>query len=311
MNFTSLRYFEVVGRERNISRAAEQLYVSRQALSKAIKRMEEELGAALIEPTAQGVRLTGQGEAVFDAARRILPIWDGAVRRIEPERGSTVRLRVGYGHNSYNLWAKDHMRRYMEENPSVQLEFQSLLPDQLLDALSGGELDLAISNVRPKSKEFSCVPMVSWPVYALIGRQDPLAGKDAVTPQDLDGRYIYFIPSDRTGMTNFSHLMEVYGLSCSLVVSPDYTITTLCSELAYHNGVFITSAIFWAISRQQGFVLRPFETGLPHAFYNMDVNAVTRREDADRPAVLRYIAYLKGCVRPEFAGGDPAQTGGG
>ncbi|MGN0773513.1 MAG: LysR family transcriptional regulator [Candidatus Ventricola sp.] len=301
MNFASLRYFEIAAREQNISTAAEKLYVSRQALSKAIKRMEEELGAPLIQPTAQGIRLTPEGEAVHAAAQQILAIWDRTTAGFARTQRETVRLCVGFGHNSYNLWPKDHMRRYMEENPSVQLEFRSLLPDQLLEALRDGILDLAVSNVHPKDKAFSCTPIVGRPMYALICRTDPLADRDAITPQDLDGRYVHFIPHDQTGMTNFSHLMEVYGLSCKPVVSPDYTITTLCSELAYHHSTFITSAIFWNTSQHPDFLLKPFETGLPHAFYNMDVNVITRREDAGRPEILRYVGYLKDHVRPEFA----------
>ena len=301
MNFTSLRYFEMAAREQNISAAAERLYVSRQALSKAIKRLEDELGMPLIQPTAQGIRLTPEGESVYAAAQQILAIWDRTAAGFARTQRDTVRLCVGFGHNSYNLWPKDHMRRYMEQNPSVQLEFRSLLPDQLLEALRSGILDLAISNVHPKDKAFSCTPIVGRPMYALICRMDPLAVKDVITPQDLDGRCVHFIPHDQTGMTNFSHLMEVHGLGCKPVVSPDYTITTLCSELAFHHGTFITSAIFWNTSQHPDFLLKPFETGLPRAFYSMDVNMITRREDAGRPEILEYVGYLKNHVRPEFA----------
>lgn len=301
MNFTSLRYFETAAREQNISIAAEKLYVSRQALSKAIKRLEDELGTPLIQPTAQGIRLTPEGEAVYAAAQQILAIWDGTVAGLNRANQEIIRLCVGFGHNSYNLWPKDHMRRYMERFPSVQLELRSMLPDQLLEALDSGVLHLAISNVHPKDKAFSCVPIVGRPMYALICRTDPLAARNVITPQDLDGRHVHFIPHDKTGVTNFLHLMEVYGLSCKPVVSPDYTITTLCSELAYHHSTFITSAIFWNTSQHPDFLLKPFETGLPHAFYNMDVNAITRREDAGRPEILQYIEYLKSHVRPEFA----------
>lgn len=300
MDLTNLRYFQTAVREGNISKAADKLYISRQALSKTIKRMEEQLGAALIVPSAQGIALTEKGEAIYEAAQKILSIWDDTVRSLELAQPEVTAIRVGYGHNSYNLWHRDHARRYMEQCPQIELKAQSMLPDQLLDGLRNEQLDLVISNVRPKGNEFLCMPILPRPTYALIYRQNPLAQKNVITPQDLHGCNVCFIPFDQTGMNNFSMLMEGYNLSYHPVVSPDSTITTVCNEMVFHDGVFITSAIFWEISQQQGFVLRPFETGLPHSFYNLDINAVVRRTDARRQDILAYVNYLKTSVRPEF-----------
>lgn len=304
MDFTVLRYFQMAAKEQSISRAADELYISRQALSKAIKRLEEQLGVRLITPAAQGIRLTPQGEEVYAAVQHILSVWDDTVSSIALNQQKSSLIRVGYGHNSYNLWPNDHMRRYMEQFPRVQLEFRSLPPDQLVDELCRGSLDLIISNVRPKGKEFACLPIVRRPVYALVSCRDALAGQDAVTPRDLHGRHVYFIPYDQIGMARFSQLMECFDLEYIPMVSPDSTITTLCNELAYHGGAFITSAIFWATSPQSGFLLKPFDTCLPHAVFNMDVNAITLRSGKERQDIRQYVDYLKENVKAEFREGD-------
>ena len=300
MDFTSLRYFMIVSEERNISKAAERLYISRQALSKMIKKMEKTLGYPLVLAKREGIELTPEGEAVFAASKQILSLWDETLASFTPANPAVVTLEAGFGHNSYNVWPADHVRRYIEENPDMRVKLHSLPPDQLLEGLRSGQLDLAVSNIRPAGEEFYYRTLVHRPMYAFLCEQDPLTKKDAVTPQDLHGRAIIFIPYDEIGMVRFSSLMEGYGLSCQAVVSPDSTLTTICSTIELYRGVFITSAIFWETSRIPGFVRIPFDTGVPHSFYNLDINAVIRRKDAGIPGIERYISYLASHVRPEF-----------
>lgn len=300
MDLTNLRYFLVAVKEQNITKAADKLYISRQALSKTIKRLEEQVGTPLIIPSAQGIQPTEKGEVICEAAQQILSIWDDAICRLELSKPNVTTLHVGYGQNSYNLWTRDHVRGYMERWPQTELNVQSMLPDQLLEGLRNGQLDLVISNVRPKGSEFSCIPIVQRPTYALMHRQNKLAWKNVITPQDLHEHDVCFIPYDQTGIDNFSQLMEGYNLTYHPMVSPDPTISTLCNELMFHGSVFITSAIFRETVQQQDFLLKPFDTGLPHSFYNMDVNAVVLRTEASDPEIFRYVEYLKANVKEEF-----------
>lgn len=297
MALTTLRYFHTAARLGNISRAAEELYISRQALSKAIKRLEEQVGAPLIRPGAQGFTLTAEGERLDRAAGQILAIWDEAVADARP---GPAPLRLGYGHNTYNLWPADHIARYEARHPELALSHRSLPPDRLLAGLRAGELDLVLSNVRPLGQDLACRPLLPRPVCLLVHRQDPLAGRAAVRPGDLAGRRVLFIPHDQTGAAHFARLMEGYGLPYTPMVSSDSTITTIYNELLFHQAVFVTSGIFLHSGRNEEFCLVPFDTGLPRSFYSLDVNAVTRREDARRPEIEAYLAYLQGCVRPEF-----------
>jgi len=307
MDLTALRQFQAAAQEGNISRAADRLYISRQALSKAIKRLEEQMGVPLIVPTSSGILLTPQGEQVSAVASQILTLWDGLLRDLGRAQLPTSILRVGFGQNSYNLWKVDHIRQYMEKCPTVQIEYKSLLPDQLLEELRAGRLDLVISNVRPLGDDLDYRPILARPCYALLSRGDPLAARQVVTPADLAGRSVLFIPEDRTGMTHFSHLMEVYGLTCAPFVSSDASITTIWNELTFHQGVFITSAIFRDTEGREDFLLCPFDTGLPHGFYNLDNNAITRRPDRDRQDIASYVAYLEGSVKPEFRAGEQVE----
>ena len=72
MTLTELRYIVAVAQERNFGRAAQKCFVSQPALSVAIQKLEEELGASLFERGKAEVTVTPVGERVVEQAQKVL-----------------------------------------------------------------------------------------------------------------------------------------------------------------------------------------------------------------------------------------------
>ena len=81
MNFLNLEYFLIIAEEGSLSRAAKRLYVSQQALSEHLKKLEEEVGAPLFKREKK-LRLTIAGECFLDGARDIFRIKDRMLKDI-------------------------------------------------------------------------------------------------------------------------------------------------------------------------------------------------------------------------------------
>ena len=91
-----LRTFVAVAEELNFTRAAARLHLAQQAVSKAVRQLERELGVELLERTTREVRLTAAGAAVLERAPAVLAAADDAFARARAVgHGLAGTIRVG------------------------------------------------------------------------------------------------------------------------------------------------------------------------------------------------------------------------
>ena len=73
-----LRYFVTVAQLQHLTRAAEQLRISQPALSKAISRLEKELGTELFDRSANRISLNSSGRLTYNMSLRRFLCWTAA-----------------------------------------------------------------------------------------------------------------------------------------------------------------------------------------------------------------------------------------
>ena len=78
VSLSQIRYFVAVAEEKNVGRAARRLRIAQPPISRHIRSLEDELGAALFTRTARGMELLPAGEVFLDRARKILDAVDEA-----------------------------------------------------------------------------------------------------------------------------------------------------------------------------------------------------------------------------------------
>ena len=95
MEFRHLRYFLAVAEELHFARAAERLHIEQSPLSRAIRELEEELGAQLFVRTSRSTRLTLAGKLLMENAPRVLLALDQARESVKAAaNGFHGRFRV-------------------------------------------------------------------------------------------------------------------------------------------------------------------------------------------------------------------------
>src|SRR5579875_1277414 len=87
MELAQLRYLVALAEELHFTRAAEREHIAQPSLSQQIRRLEDEVGLALVERTTRSVRITDAGRLLLSRARRILAELDAASVELQSLRG--------------------------------------------------------------------------------------------------------------------------------------------------------------------------------------------------------------------------------
>lgn len=133
MELRHLRYFVAVADELNFRKAAERLNVTRPALSKQIKDLEEETGLHLLERDTVSVALTDAGSVFLAEARAILSDVENAVALArEAQDGRRGELRIGSAGQIAASFLPEALRAFRSTFPDVEVVFVEMTPPEQL-----------------------------------------------------------------------------------------------------------------------------------------------------------------------------------
>lgn len=146
MELRHLRYFLAVAEALNYSAAARRLGVAQPALSRAIKEMEADLGAAVFERTRHYVRLTPAGKVLQYEAARLLERWDESLRRVKrTAAGEEGELRLGYIGPPTRPFLGRLLAEYRKRCPLVSIHLEERTPERIWEMVAKGRLSTALT----------------------------------------------------------------------------------------------------------------------------------------------------------------------
>lgn len=193
MEMRDIRYALAALDTGSFARAAETLFVSRQALSQAVHRLEDEIGVPLFE-VADGNRLvcTPEGAIFLAQARPVAEAFAELVRAYPSARdahASTLTLSLATG---VALSLPDRFfSRFSERESQLVFEFEEGNTDSALDLLESGRADIALVGSCPSmldAQRFERALLVATGLWLAIPLDNPLSRKERLTPADLAGQ---------------------------------------------------------------------------------------------------------------------------
>ena len=198
MTLNELRYIVAVAQERSFGRAAAKCFVSQPALSVAIQKLEDELGAPLFERGKNEVTITPVGERIVEQAQKVLE--EAARIREIAQAGRNqlvglLKLGVIYTVGPYLL--ADLIPALHARAPQMPLDIEENLTENLEAALRTGRIDAAIVALPFQPPGISSDFLYEEPFQVVVPHGHKWAKRKSIAPDEL--------PAEHTILLNVGH----------------------------------------------------------------------------------------------------------
>ncbi|MCW1925610.1 LysR family transcriptional regulator [Luteolibacter arcticus] len=159
MEMRELKSFVLLAEQLHFGRAARLLNLSQPALTKQIRRMEDELGAPLFERGRHGTTLSSLGKQFLKDSRDVVASFDrllGSARAAA--LGESGKLALGFGMHTMELVPRVIVK-LRKNAPGIQIGLRDMSTEEQVAGLRNGSLDLGIIRL-PAPSEFKLLPVI-------------------------------------------------------------------------------------------------------------------------------------------------------
>ena len=215
MESRPLRYFVAVAEELNFARAAERLGISPPPLSRAIRRLETELGVTLFERTTHSVALTPAGAVLLTEARIALDALQAAGRRAQRAAATEPKLVLAVKADGDAGLLEPMLARFASEPEAVPVAIRLCGWHEQPRLLRLGEADVALVHEPFDRTGLDTETLVTEPRVAALAATHPLAARDRLVLADLGlrpGDLHQYLHELRSEGRDLAQLLALAGL---------------------------------------------------------------------------------------------------
>lgn len=190
MKLYQIEYLMATVESGSISKAADDLIVSRPAVSRAIKDLEDEFGVQFFYRTTAGIALTETGKSFYDRCQQLRHLLNEIRNEMRLAKDAELKkrmtkLRVGL---SFTAQCKflPMLTAFKRAHPEIQLEITELPSGNLEQGLIENDLDLEIVlGFQEASEVIDCIPLAESEFAFCCAKDHPLAGRESITVLDI------------------------------------------------------------------------------------------------------------------------------
>lgn len=190
MELFQIRYALAAAEALNFTRAAERCNISQPALTKAVKRLEEELGAAIFTREGKRIRLSDFGRSILPTLRHMQDQAERAKSIAQEYRLlDKVPVRLGVLGTIGPARMARYLAAFQSSFEGVEVEVSEAPLGDLLNQLDEGRIDLAMANpFEGVPQSLHAFPLYSENYVAVLPPDHPLAERNIVKLKDLSGQ---------------------------------------------------------------------------------------------------------------------------
>ena len=152
IDFELYRIFYVVANNKNITKASNELCISQPAISKAIKKLEEQLGGKLFVRNPRGVLLTDEGKEFYNYIKQAMECISSAENKftdlINLETGC---IKIGSTSTLTKEFLLPFIKEFKDKHPNININISINISSELFNNLRNGLIDIMFLNIDGKN----------------------------------------------------------------------------------------------------------------------------------------------------------------
>ncbi len=201
MEIRDLQFFLSVAENSSFTIAAEKENISQSSVSKAVIRLEKELGVKLFNRMHNSITLTETGRYLYDNLSKLLPpVLDVIARAESSSEKKIIRYATSIPYGCFHQ--PELLDVFMRQNPDINLiSVYDMTAEEIEKQMREGSVDVALMHLlSPDPDIFDCHIVYQDSLYALLPPDHPLAAGLSISVNDLEGQTILY---------NSRHINEV------------------------------------------------------------------------------------------------------
>lgn len=248
-----LNYLIAISEEKNITRAAEKLFVSQPALTRYIQKLEKEYGVKLLERTRNSVELTEAGRLYLREKTKIAAIEQNLRQGMKNINKKRISITVGTGQSRAALMLPEATELFLKSHPDVDIGVCVKGELELIPALSHGELDMAFGALGQSGSEMETEYIATELMGVLVptklgvvpGSVDPwstLKNPYLLEPEQLNGHVFIKADAGLGSYLGYNSFLQHYNIKNSSEISCNSAAAIqamICRGIGYGIGVIL------------------------------------------------------------------------
>jgi len=194
MDPKQLEYFRLLYQNGSITQTADSLYITRQALSLSLRKLEQELGRTLFRRTKNGMIPTRAAKLLFDYTQKQQALWNCTLRQIretEPENSLRLAMHVMY----YTAEQIQSFKEFYKIPGGCRIQILNVTDaGRCQTLLEEGRADMALTHKPANTARLQSLKFADAKACLLMRKDDPLSERERIDfTSDLKGRNCIFV----------------------------------------------------------------------------------------------------------------------
>ncbi|HID49825.1 MAG TPA: LysR family transcriptional regulator [Chromatiales bacterium] len=300
-----LRAFCQTARLGTVTKAAEKLYASQPTISLQIQALEREMNTKLFERRGPNLKLTVEGEILFDLAQPLVQGVDHLQETFEAHCGNLTsgELTIAAGESTILYILPEPVRRFVEQYPGIRLKLANVTGRDGLAMLHADETDFAVGSMLEIPDDIEYDPIVTFNPVLIAPPGHPITRNKTVTLEDISPHGLILPPSHLSTWRIVKMIFAQHNVSYRVALEAGgWEVIKRYVRLGL--GIAIVTDVCLTEADRETFAVIPLTRYFPKRSYGI----VTRKGRFLSAPAKRFIDIMQHCFADSGSEGSRASS---